>query len=307
MINFILEKPVAFIVFNRPHTTKRVFEVIRSAKPPILLVIADGPRNNRQGEIDKCQAVRDIIDTVDWPCRVLKNFSDINLGCRRRVSSGITWVFDHVEDAIILEDDCLPDPSFFYFCQEMLERYKNDPRIMHICGCNFQDGYIHGDGSYYFSKFSHIWGWASWRRAWRHYDVAMTSFPSFKEQGQIQNIFPNKNTHKDWLSKLQAVYSGEIDTWDLQWMYTVWIQNGLSIIPNVNMISNIGFGPDATHTKVNTNLSNINRYRIEEIKQPSFILACKKADDYTNVNQFSISIAKRISLKFKHIMKMVAE
>ena len=150
--------PVAFIIFNRPDTTKRVFAEIAKARPPKLLVIADGPRADHPADVEKCAAVRAIIDGVDWDCEVLKNYSDVNLGCKRRVSSGLDWVFDTVEEAIILEDDCLPHPTFFRFCEEMLEKYRDDKRIAMISGDNLQFGRKRTGYSYYFSRYPHIWG-----------------------------------------------------------------------------------------------------------------------------------------------------
>src|SRR6185369_14461868 len=170
MADWALTTPVAFIIFNRPDTTEKVFAEIARARPPKLLVIADGPRAGRAGEADRCAATRAIIDRVDWDCKVLTNYSDVNLGCKNRVASGIDWVFEQVPEAIILEDDCLPDPTFFRFCEELLIRYREDERISQICGANFQFGRKRSNDSYYFSRYNHIWGWASWRRAWQHYD-----------------------------------------------------------------------------------------------------------------------------------------
>lgn len=302
---FQLKTPVAFLVFNRPDTSIKVFEEIRRVRPPKLFVVADGPRTNKPGELEKCLAVRAIIDTVDWPCEVLKNYSDVNLGCKTRVSSGIDWVFSQVEQAIILEDDCLPHLTFFQFCEELLEKYNNDQRVMHIGGSNFQDGKVHGDGSYYFSRFSHIWGWATWRRAWSHYDVKMKDFPIFRDQNQIQNIFPEKSMHAEWINKLQTVYDGELDTWDLQWLYTVWSKNGLAIIPNANVVSNIGFGENATHTTMESELANKELFSIDKIIHPSFELPCTIADNYTVKSHFSARLSKRILGKVNRIIKRV--
>ena len=166
--------PIVFLIFNRPDTTKRVFEAIRQAKPKKLLVVADGPRDDRQGEAEKCAAVRSIIDTVDWDCKVLTNYADVNLGCGLRVSSGLDWVFEQVEEAIILEDDCLPHPSFFPFCEEMLDLYRHDERIMHIAGTNSLEEWKSDVQSYHFSYTGGIWGWATWQRAWKYYHFKMS-------------------------------------------------------------------------------------------------------------------------------------
>jgi hypothetical protein len=240
---------VAFLIFNRPDTTVRVFEEIRRVRPSKLLVVADGPRADRPGESDKCQAVRAVIDTVDWPCEVLKNYSEVNLGCKMRVSSGLDWVFEQVEEAIILEDDCLPDQSFFPFCDELLERYRDDERVIMISGDNFQDGNWTTEESYYFSRYTHIWGWASWRRAWRNYDVEMKEWPIQKKNGLLKKVFPDSIISRyRWKRIFDSVYDGSIDTWDYQWLLACWKQGGLSCLPKSNLISNIGFGPEATHT-----------------------------------------------------------
>ncbi len=174
-----LTTPVALVVFNRPDVTRLVVEAVRQAKPPILLVVADGPR--RPDEVARCDEVRAIVlDAVDWECDVRTNFADANLGCRRRVSSGLDWVFDEVPEAIVLEDDCLPVPSFFTYCDALLDRYRDDERVMHIGGMQLSPT-GRCSASYRFSRFTHVWGWATWRRAWQHYDVAMGGWPEFAE------------------------------------------------------------------------------------------------------------------------------
>jgi hypothetical protein len=243
-----MKTPVALIIFNRPEHTERVFEVIRQAQPEKLLVIADGPRPDRPGEFDKCAAARAIIDRVDWDCDVLKNFSDTNLTCGIRVSTGISWVFEQVEEAIILEDDCVPHPSFFAFCHEMLERYRHDQRVMHISGNNFWSKKYQLDHSYGFSRYTLSWGWATWRRAWQHHDLHIQSWPEVKRHKLLKNILGDDHAVKNWTNIFQRQINENYDTWDYQWTLACWLQHGLSIIPNVNLVSNIGFGTDATHT-----------------------------------------------------------
>jgi hypothetical protein len=243
-----LKTPVAFVIFNRPDTTKRVFEEIRHAKPPKLLIIADGSRLNRQGEPEKVAATRAIVGQVDWKCEVLKNYSDINLGCKRRVSSGLDWVFQTVEEAIILEDDCLPHPTFFRFCEELLEKYKDDERIMHISGDNFQFGRKRNETSYYFSRYAHVWGWASWRRAWQHYDVQMKQWAGSEPQERFLRDFANPAEKRFWKAKWNGALAGKIDTWDFQWAFACMARKSLSIVPNINLVSNIGFGAASTNT-----------------------------------------------------------
>ena len=244
----MLRTPVAFLIFNRPDTTATVFEAIAKARPATLLVVADGPRASRPGEEELCAAARAVIDRVDWPCRVLTNFSNHNLGCRGRVSSGIDWVFSLVEEAIFLEDDCLPDPTFFPFCEQMLDRYRMDPRVMHIGGTNFQGTARVSEESYYFSRHVHVWGWASWRRAWRHYDVDMAAWTWARATGRVSDILSTPLERKAFTPLFDRVSRREIDTWDTQWTVACRAQNGLSIVPSKNLVSNIGFRGDATHT-----------------------------------------------------------
>lgn len=274
-----LSTPVAFLIFNRPELTKTVFEAIRQAKPQKLLIIADGPRFPEEAE--KCQETREIISQVDWKCEVLTNFSEINLGCKNRISTGLNWVFSEVEEAIILEDDCLPAPSFFDFCQNLLDRYRYDERIVHIGGSNFQDSQIRNDCSYYLSKYSHIWGWASWRRAWKYYDVTMKTWPQYKKSSMLGSIWESIYEQKYWTDRFDSVFNNGIDTWDYQWLYTCWYQNGLSILPNSNLISNIGFGADATHTKGKEVLPQLPTTDIWDIKHPLLIARDIDADNYT--------------------------
>lgn len=274
-----ISTPVAFIIFNRPDLTNIVFEAIRQAKPQKLLVIADGPRFPE--EVEKCEKARAVIHQVDWECELLTNFSETNMGCKRRVSSGLDWVFSVVEEAIILEDDCLPAPSFFNFCQTLLEQYRDDERVTMIGGTNYQQGESRTEASYYFSKYMHIWGWASWKRAWRHYDVDIKTWPEYKKQNAISLICQDAYEQRYWTAIFDEVYEGKIDTWDYQWVYTCWSQNGLSIIPNSNLVSNLGFRSDATHVPCESPWANLPISNIDEIKHPLFVYRNKVADDYT--------------------------
>lgn len=242
-----IKTPIAFIIFNRPQTTEVVFAEIARAMPPKLLVIADGPRADRPDDVAKCSATRAIIDRVNWDCEVITNYADTNLGCKQRVSSGLNWVFNSVAEAIVLEDDCLPHPTFFHFCSELLDHYRDDPRIMHISGDNFQLGQRCVSASYYFSRYSHIWGWATWRRAWKFYDVEMKLWQEFRDKQWLNDILADPGVTAYWSRFFQSTYEGKIDTWDVQWMFACWAQNGLSILPCVNLISNIGAGLEATH------------------------------------------------------------
>jgi hypothetical protein len=248
-VTFVLHTPVAFIIFNRPDTTMRVFAEIAQARPSKLLVISDGAREGRAGEAEKVAATRAIIDKVDWPCEVLTHYSDENLGCKRRVSSGLDWVFSVVEDAIILEDDCVPEQSFFRYCQELLEYYRDDTRIGMINGTNLLFGKYAVPESYYFSQNGHVWGWASWANRWRgHYDVAIKKWPQLRDSKWLEEKLGGAD-FKSRSKGFDAVYDGTLDTWDVQWDFAHCVVGMLAIAPSVNLICNIGFNrTDATHT-----------------------------------------------------------
>jgi len=275
-----LSVPVVFIVFNRPDLTERVFEAIARAKPKKLLIIADGPRLPE--EIERCQKARAVIEKIDWECKVLKNYSELNLGCGRRVSTGLDWVFSQVDEAIILEDDCLPAPSFFHFCQTLLERYKHDERIMHISGDNFQFGQSKTDYSYYFSKYAHNWGWATWQRAWKHFDFDMLTWPEFKKKNMMGFVCEDSYEQDYWTMIYDRSFEGAINAWAHRWQYACWYQNGLSVLPNSNLVSNIGFRSDATHTTMKGSpIAELPTEDIWETRHPPFVVRLADADAYT--------------------------
>jgi len=266
-----METPVIFIIFNRPDNAGVVFEKIREAKPKKLYVVADGPRENKFGEKEKCEETRKIIEKIDWDCEVIKDYSEINLGCDKRVTSGITNAFQFFESAIILEDDCVPNASFFRFCEEMLEKYKNDERIMTVSGNNFlfEKKTIIKD-SYYFSAYSYIWGWATWKRAWNKHDREMTACP---------NIGKN--------------------TWDIQWAFSCMNQKGLTIIPRENLVSNIGFGKNSTHTKIKSQTANMATYEMDfPLSHPKLIMKNEIADKISSFRFTKIGIILGIIKKF---------
>jgi hypothetical protein len=242
-----LQTAIAMLIFNRPETTARVFGEVRRARPPTLLVVADGPRSDRPGELERCAAAREIVEAVDWDCELFTNYADVNLGCRSRISSGLDWVFETVEEAIVLEDDCLPHPSFFRFCEELLGRYRDEERVMHISGDNFQFGRRRGGASYYFSRYPHVWGWASWASAWRNYDVEIGKWSGAEDKDAYLEPFADPRERLFWRWAWDGASSGAIDTWDLQWVFAGITRGSLSINPNVNLVSNIGFGDRSTH------------------------------------------------------------
>lgn len=300
-----LTTPILFLIFNRPDTTKGVFEAIRKAKPPKLFVAADGARPDKPGEWEKCQKVRGIAIVVDWDCEVKTLFRDTNLGCKVAVSRAIDWFFQHVEEGIILEDDCLPTQSFFWFCQELLEKYRYDERVMMISGDNFQFGRKRTDYSYYFSRFTHIWGWASWRRAWKHFDVNMKLWPEIRDGGWLNDWLGDKKRVEYWTQIFEKVYKGKIDTWDYQWTFACWVQNGLSILPNVNLVSNIGFGFDAVHTKGQSKFNDMKTEPVVfPLSHPKYILRDSVADAFNDRSMFSTQpFPIRAINKLKRLLK----
>jgi hypothetical protein len=300
MMNWTLKTPVALLIFNRPDTTKRVFEAVRQARPPKLLVVADGPRLRHAGESALCDEARSIATNVDWPCEVLTNFADSNLGCRKRVSSGLDWVFRSVPEAVILEDDCLPDATFFRFSDELLERYRDDERVMMISGDNFQFGHRRTGQSYYFSRYTHIWGWASWRRAWQHYDVDMKLWPAIRDGGWLRDLLDDSASVRHWMKIFDRVYRGEINTWDYQWTFACWLQSGLAIMPSMNLVSNIGFHAGATHTAADSPFSGMGTEPMQfPLDHPAFMVRDRLADDFTQRTHVNENIAARLRRKIK--------
>lgn len=242
-----MKTPLLFLVFNRPEPTAQVFEEIRKARPEKLFIAADGPRPTRPEDIEKCKKVREIVSNIDWPCEVKTLFQEKNLGCKIGATTGITWFFDNVEEGIVLEDDCLPDQSFFPFCTELLERFRNNETISMICGCN-ESQTTPSSYSYIYSRYGHLWGWASWRRVWKQYDVTMKVWANRKNRAAIKKAM---NDSEMWNSRAWSytqTYKGIKDTWDFQWEAYRLLNHQYAVIPTVNMIQNLGFGKDATHT-----------------------------------------------------------
>lgn len=243
--------PVLLLIFNRPDTAAQVFDRIRAARPPRLYVAADGARAGRSNEAELCRQARSIIDLVDWPCEVKTLFRDENLGCRRAIAGALDWFFKHEEQGVILEDDCLPELTFFDYCDSLLARYKDDSQVMCVSGDNFLESLaprVAGE-SYYFSVFGHIWGWATWRRAWAGYDSEMKDWSAVECRSLLKKKFPtNAPMQRIWFEFFESVAHGRVDTWDYQWNYHCWKLGGLSCVPALNQISNIGFDDRATHT-----------------------------------------------------------
>jgi len=245
-----LNTAVLFLVFNRPDVTAQVFEAIRKARPPRLYVAADGPRAGREGEAERCAQVRRIATAVDWPCEVKTLFREENVGCQFGPRGGIDWFFSNEKQGIILEDDCLPSQSFFWFCQEMLVRFQENEDVMSVTGTNITMG-LNFEGDYLFSKYSLMWGWASWSRAWSKYDSELDNWDFLRRDGWLKRLgLGGLLFEYNWRRIFdETVHLREKATWwDYQWIYSCWVNNGLTVVPSKNLIRNIGFSNDATHT-----------------------------------------------------------
>jgi hypothetical protein len=282
-----------------------VFEQIRQAKPQQLFIAADGPRANSETDQAQCLETRHVVETVDWPCKINRLYRSVNLGCKTAVTSSIDWFFENVSQGIVLEDDCLPTQSFFRFCEELLEYYKENERIMHITGNNFQFGRKRGKYSYYFSKYSHIWGWASWRRAWKFYDRDMIQYDQFLKSRKIAEITRNQTEVKYWLDNFNLVKGNKINTWDFQWVFSIWMRDALVIVPNMNLVKNMGFSANGTHTTSgNSKLENMPTGEMQELSHPSIVARDISADRFVYSNILRLSLGQRIRSVFSSMHRM---
>lgn len=282
--------PVLLLIFNRPDTTKLVFEQIRNAKPPRLYIAADGPRTNRNEEQLLCRQAIEVVNNIDWPCNINTLYRDSNLGCKEAVSSAITWFFNQEEEGIILEDDCLPSKSFFSYCDTLLERYRFDTRIRHIAGCNLHYGTTWGDACIFFSNRTEVWGWASWRRVWKDYDKNLSSHTEEEMRISFSRIFSDPFIVDGWVNAFNGVKRGEIDTWDYQLAILNYLNNGLSVCPNVSLITNIGFRNDATHSiNPHDRAANILLGEINEITYPKDMVPQTDADHSIFEHDFKLA------------------
>lgn len=293
------------IAFNRPELTRRVFDRIRKAKPEKLYFAVDGPRIDRLDDFEKCDEVKKLIKQVDWQCEVMTMFSDKNLGCKFGPYFAMKWFFENVEDGIILEDDVLPDTSFFYFCEDLLNYYRSDIRVGTISGNNFQED-IEIKDSYCFSSYGQTWGWATWKRVWQKYDLDIKNWPKLKNEKWLKSILKKPLTRFYWKLIFNAVYSKKINSvWDYQWTFMSFLNNFLTAIPNVNLVANIGIGDvDATHTKHKNKFSLIKSKAITfPLKHPENIFKNELMDEriqkknYVLWKEVGVRVAKRLSIK----------
>jgi hypothetical protein len=299
--------PILFICFNRPTTTKKVFDVIRTIRPNSLYISIDGPREENRGEILAVNEVEKIFTNIDWPCNLKILKQDKNLGGKEGPLAAIDWLFENEAFGIILEDDCLPNRDFFYFCKVMLHKYKENERIYTITGDNFQDGVERGRNYYYFSKFNHVWGWATWRRAWQFNDPKIKFWPKWSQSLEWVNFTPDMVERKYWNNIFDRVYAGDIDTWDYPWMASVWERGGLTVTPNTNLVSNIGFSKDATRTRSSgSKYANMKVGSIELQECSPLVVRDIDADKYVFNNLFKGSWLRFPLNVFQPLRELIA-
>jgi len=300
-----MRSPILFLVFNRAETTKRVFEAIRAAQPTRLYISADGPRRSRPEEAQKCAEVRKIVSNVDWPCEVRTLYQAENLGCKVGVAAGINWFFENEEEGIVLEDDVIPCPSFFPYCDDLLERFRFHEHIGVVSGCNLISSQYLSPDSYFFSRYNHVWGWASWRRAWKFYDSEMKEWPQERKQGLLKKISMGSDRFETYWQKIfDEVYAGKIDTWDYQWTFACWKHGMLSVLPKYNQTENIGFGSDATHTR-----HRLPKYVVESspnpldfpLRHPTVVQPCIQVDRIIDKYIFGLTVFYEIKQKLRGI------
>jgi hypothetical protein len=244
------DAPVAYFVYNRPGPTRESFAALRAQRPRKLFVVADGPRHDRHGDQVACERVRDVVSSVDWPCEVLRNYSDRNMGCQARVTTGMNWVLSQVDRIVVLEDDNLVDADYFTFCAAMLQRYAGDERVWHVSGGQYWAERPRTAATYYFSKYPHVWGWATWARAWRRHDVTMQFWPDFRRSAEWRRLMPLAIERRYWTRVMDRTFAGNINSYAYPWIATIWRHGGLTANPYANLVENIGLGPGATHTTV---------------------------------------------------------
>jgi len=297
--------PIVLFNFNRPKLTRQIFEVVRKIKPTRLFLIADGPRQSWPEDERLCAEVRAIFDEIDWECEVWRDYSDTNLGCSKRIFTGLDWVFENAEEAIILEDDCLPSLSFFPYCEELLARYRNDHRVSLISGTNFDyTRATPNNESYFFSRYGGTWGWASWRRTWQQVDQTMSWWDSKVAQKMLIKLFPEPNEWKHWYRLFQEIYSGTIkNEWDYQLLLSCFRYSQCRAVPRINLISNIGFGGDATHCI--DEYSALNSINKDELEFPLIHPLDVTIDERVEHEIYCAHIEIKPSSLFKRITKRI--
>ena len=292
------KSPVLLLLFNRLEQSKLVFEEVRNAQPEKLYIAVDGPRINNEEDKVKIDVIKGyILNNIDWDCKVETLFRESNFGCKNAVSEAITWFFNNETKGIILEDDCLPLNSFFSFCDELLTKYEFDERVRHISGVNYLNSKIQIAESYYFSKFTHVWGWASWKRVWKDYSKEILKEYNLDKFDEFYNIYQDKKISNAIINELKRVQSDKLNTWDYQYLFLNFINNGLTIIPKYSLVKNIGFDFNSTHTQ--TNPYKIRKQEnIHKISHPTNYIPNVNYDILSLSEMFKVTIWMKIKSRF---------
>ena len=304
MERYKIDVPVALVFFIRPCLLKKVFAAIRQARPRQLFLIQDGPRSGRADDEENIRACRAIVEDIDWECEVSRNYAEHNLGCGMRPYTGISWVFEHVDWAIILEDDCVPSQSFFTFCCELLDYYENDGRIGMISGLN-HFGKCVCEGSYFFAKSGANTGWATWKRVWEQYDYGF-SYADGLDKRAIEQQFPSRRAARDRMSAWQKgrdrIHNGDnVSFWDLQLEACKFAYNYTTIIPTKNLVTNIGTGKSSTHNTLKSPFNNLPAYEMQELIHPAGF-----AQNYAYDRRYYRIVSPPLYKKAVNKMKIIA-
>lgn len=298
--------PVLLIIFNRPEKARELVDALSVVKPKHIYIAADGPRAHVPTDIARCEETRAIASAITWECEIHTNYQPVNLGCKRGVSTAITWFFEQVPAGIILEDDCIPTPSFFAYCADLLERYRDNDEVMHINGSTFIDANKRLDetSSYHFSRIPLVWGWASWRRAWKKYDINMSDIDGLASELASKNLFGARRYRHYWITLFKHINQAQINTWDAQWLYSILKSGGICITPAHNLIKNIGFDGDATHTTEAVSFSRGLGEIPLPLIHPATISVDEQADTYTMKTAFIDSFKKHVKYHLRSLLNI---
>lgn len=300
----MINTAIAIFCFNRPSQTKKVFNQIKKIKPNKIFLIMDGPRKKNKLDKINCNKVKKIITSINWNCKVYKNFNKSNEGLKKRFITGLTWVFSKVDKAIILEDDCLPSNDFFYFCDQLLKYYQNSKKVKFITGNCFQKKNMKIKETYYFSKYSHIWGWAAWRSTWKLYNDNEKYWKKYLNSKKFQKVCEDQNERKYWSNMFENIQNGKLKSWAFYMLLSLWKNNLLTATPSINLVENVGFNAFGTNTKkLNINSKLSDNYIDRPIKHPKKIMLNKEADKFVFKNIYSSNLKKKLFNKLISIFK----
>lgn len=297
-----LATPVLLITWRRSDALKKVIAGIRSAKPSRLYVACDGPRSSYPEDMAQVAATREVIEQeINWPCRIERLYSEENQGCGLGIARAINWFFEHVEEGIVLEDDCVPHPDFFAFSSDLLHRYRDDLRVWNICGHNPAGSNPRAKPSYSFRSLPFCWGWATWKSRWAFFDYKITTWPIFRSSKLLESVFPASCDYRFWRDMWQWVYDNDQSSvWDYQWFYACISNGGFSAIPSVNLVSNIGFDNFATHTTLRREPLALGE-GLDSLEHPKFIIPDKQADRITMRDYYGVTFKKRLRWRLESL------